>query len=328
MVAQQPHRPDAPAQQAPEHVSAAVIGRNNAVGHQHQSRTYVVSDDPHPHIVLDICPVPTTGELARFVEDWPDLVDFIHVGNALLEEGDPLHAHAGIDVLLGQFANDVEVDLAAHVIDQVLHEHEVPDFYVPGVINGGTAIWTVLGSAVKVDLGTRTCWSRLARGPIVVFAPHALNTRLRKPCNGFPNTRGLVIVFIDGHPQLALVKAKTTIGLGHRQELPGELDGALLEIVSEREVAVHLEEGSVTGGFPDFFDVKRANTFLHTRRPGIGGRHHTGEIRNKGNHACNCEHERRVVAYQSFRRDHGVPAIAEVREPPALDICGFHRFLF
>ena len=173
----------------------------------------MVSNDPHPNIVFDVCAVTATRELACLVENRPDLVDFIHIGNALLEESNALHAHTGIDVLLGQFANDVEVDFAAHIVDQVLHEHEVPDFYVPGVINGRAAIWAVLGSAVKVDLGTGTCWSRLACRPVVVFTSHALNAGFGQPCNGFPDTGGLVVVFIDGHPQLALVKAKTAIRL-------------------------------------------------------------------------------------------------------------------
>src|SRR5262249_56914583 len=40
-----------------------------------------------------------------------------------------------------------------------------------------------------------------------------------------------------------------------RDELPGELDGVVLEVVAEREVAEHLEERAVAVGAPDVLEV-------------------------------------------------------------------------
>ena len=65
-----------------------------------------------------------------------------------------------------------------------------------------------------------------------------------------PQIEGLVVVDIDGDGQPVLRQAEF---LG--DEVPGELDGAVLEIVAEREVAEHLEEGVVARGVADIVEV-------------------------------------------------------------------------
>ncbi|CAB4638383.1 unannotated protein [freshwater metagenome] len=163
MVTEESHRTDASTQQTPEHVTAPVIGGHNAIGHQHQRRPDVVGDDPHPNVILNMRAVASPRKLTRLIKNRPDLVNLIHVGHALLEEGDAFHAHAGVNILLGKFSDNVEVNLATHVVDQVLHEHEVPDFDIPGVINSGATVWPVLRSSVEVDLRTRASRPWLAR---------------------------------------------------------------------------------------------------------------------------------------------------------------------
>ena len=49
-------------------------------------------------------------------------------------------------------------------------------------------------------------------------------------------------------------------------ELPRELDGALLEVVADREVAEHLEERQVARGRADVVDVDRAEALLAARQ--------------------------------------------------------------
>ena len=44
-------------------------------------------------------------------------------------------------------------------------------------------------------------------------------------------------------------------GDGRGQQAPGQVDGALLEVVPEGEVAVHLEEGAVAGRLAHVVDV-------------------------------------------------------------------------
>ena len=40
-----------------------------------------------------------------------------------------------------------------------------------------------------------------------------------------------------------------------RDQVPGELDRAILEVIAEREIAEHLEEGVVPGGVADIVEV-------------------------------------------------------------------------
>ena len=77
----------------------------------------MVGDDAHAHVVVVVGAVAATGELGGTVEHRAHLVDLVHVVDALLEERDALEAHAGVDVLLRQFADDAEVGLRLHVVD-------------------------------------------------------------------------------------------------------------------------------------------------------------------------------------------------------------------
>ena len=58
-----------------------------------------------------------------------------------------------------------------------------------------------------------------------------------------PDVVGLVVFRIDRHPEL-FGRQMEVLG----KELPGEVDRILLEIVAEREVPEHFEEGVVTSG--------------------------------------------------------------------------------
>jgi hypothetical protein len=72
----------------------------------------VVGDDAETHVVLVIRAVRLAGELHGLVEHRTHLVGLVHVVDALLEEGDALEAHAGVDVLRRQLTDDREVVLA------------------------------------------------------------------------------------------------------------------------------------------------------------------------------------------------------------------------
>ena len=75
--------------------------------------------------------VGDAGELGGAAQHRGDLVDLVHVVDALQQVGDALQAHAGVDVLLRQLAEDAELLLAPHLVDLVLHEDEVPDLEEP-----------------------------------------------------------------------------------------------------------------------------------------------------------------------------------------------------
>ena len=83
------------------------------------------------------------------------------------------------------------------------------------------------------------------------------------------------------------------------------MNGLLLEVVSKREVAEHLEERVVIGGDPDVTDVPRSQTFLRGRRPRELNRSDPEELVLELVHSCRREQDGRIV----LRHEH-------VRRPP------------
>src|SRR4029453_9157855 len=108
-------------------------------------------------------------------DDGEDLVDLVHVVDALEQVRDPLQAHAGVDVLLLELPADAELLLALHLVDLVLHEDEVPDLQVAVLVRARTALDAELRAAVDVDLRAGTRRAGLAGGPVVVLLATALD---------------------------------------------------------------------------------------------------------------------------------------------------------
>ncbi len=324
---QQAHGAHHPPHQATQDVSASLVAGRDAVGHQHETRPHVVGDDAHPHIVVVVRAVAASGQLGRAVEHRAHLVDLVHVVDALLEEGDALHAHAGVDVLLRQLAEHREVDLARHVGEQVLHEHEVPDLDVPRVVDGGAALRPERGSSVEVDLRAGSSGAGLAGVPVVVGAAEALDALRGQAGDALPERGSLIVVLVDRDPEVLLREAEPAIRLRAGQQLPGIGDRLLLEVVAEGEVAVHLEERAVTGGLADLLDIERANALLHARGARERRRNHPGEVRDERNHARDREQERRVVADERGRGHDRVVALSEEGQPTALNFSGLHEVI-
>ena len=108
-------------------------------------------------------------------------------------------------------------------------------------------------------------------------------------------------------------------------QVPGELDGVVLEIIAEREVAEHLEEGVVARGVADIVEVvvlaAGAHAFLRRHRPQIGPLLQAGEDVLELHHAGIGEHQGRVVArHERRRRHHGVTVAGEIIEEARPDL--------
>ena len=206
--AEQAHGADGPADQAAQHVAAALVGGGHAVGDQHEGRADVVGNDAHPDVVRVVRVlgglrggVLPAGEGRGPVDHGADLVRLVHVLDVLEDHREALHAQARVDVLLGQLAGDVEVHLGADVVDLVLHEHEVPDLDVAVFVGDGAALDAVGRAAVVVDLRAGTGGAGLAGGPVVVGLAHALDPLGRHAGVLQPQLLGLVVLFVDGDPE-------------------------------------------------------------------------------------------------------------------------------
>ena len=118
-----------------------------------------------------------------------------------------------------------------------------------------------------------------------------------------PEPGGLVVVVVDGDPDASTrVEAEAAVGLRPGDQLPGELDGAFLEVVAEGEVAVHLEERAVPGGLADLLDVEGAHALLHAGRALVRRRLLAEQVGLERHHAGVDEQQVGVVEQQRRAR--------------------------
>ncbi len=322
--AEQAHRQRHAPQQATQDVPAALVGRRHAVSDQHEPAADVIGDDAQAHVVVNYRAVRLTGEFGGAIEHRANLVDLVHVLHALLDERDALEAHARIDVLLRQVAHDREVELRLHVGDLVLHEHEVPDLHVAVVVGRRAAVNTVLGAEVEEDLRARARRTGLACRPVVRVLAKPLDAVVGQRRVLLPQRERLVVFLVDGDPEVVRREPEAAVGLRRREELPGEPDRALLEVVAEREVAAHLEERAVARGLADLFDVVGADALLHARRTVVGRGHQARQVRHERHHAGHSEHQARVITHERGRGHNRVASLLEEVQPAALNLCGLH----
>lgn len=322
--AQQAHVADGAAQDAAQHVAAALVAGGDAVADEHQRGADVVGDHAQRDVRLVVGAVGVAGQLGGAVEDHPAGVDLEEVVDALKDGGEALQAEAGVDVLARQVAEDLETVLAVTVAALVLHEDQVPDLQVALAVDGRAALLAVRGAAVVVDLRARAARAGDAHRPEVVLHAEALDALGRHADDVPPDLLGLVVVLVDGDPELLLLQAVATVRDGGGEQLPGELDGSFLEVVTEGEVAAHLEEGAVPGGLPDLLDVQGAHALLDA-----GGARElrldlAQEVRLEGHHAGIDQQQGGVVGDQGRRRNDGVAALLEEAQPAAADLCRLH----
>ena len=143
-----------------------------------------------------------------------------------------------------------------------------------------------------------------------------------RPGDLLPQLERLVVVDIDGRDQPVLGQAEFP-----GDEVPGELDRAVLEVVAERKIAEHLEEGVVARGVADVVEVvvlaAGAHAFLRGDRALVGALLDAGEHVLELHHAGVGEHQGRVVARHERRRRHdlvaGLREIVEEALPDVVD---------
>ena len=203
-----------------------------------------------------------------------------------------------------------------------LHEHQVPDLdeaVAVGVGAAGRAARDV-GAVVVEDFRARAAGAGLAHAPEIVIGGDA-DDFLPRQAGDLPPDFGRVVVFrVDGDGQAVLRQA---VILGH--QLPGEGDGAFLEVVAEAEIAEHLEEGVVPGGVADIVQVvvlaAGAHAFLCRGGADVGALLLAGEHVLELHHARVGEHQRGVVArHQRRARHHSVAVAGEVVEERGADV--------
>jgi hypothetical protein len=244
----------------------------------------------------------------------------------------PLEPEPRVDVLLrqrGQRPVGRKIEL---------HEDEVPELDVAvaalAVRPAVRVTAAVLGAAVVVELGARAARPGLPGGaPEVVGAREGHDPLARDPL-AQPRTDGDLVhteaetgvTREHGGPQALGLEAELV-----DDELPGVIDRTVLEVVTEREVAEHLEHRRVAGGQPDLVEIgvlaAGAQALLHRREARCGRLLGAGEVRLQRLHPGGDEQRGRILGRrdQRPRREAHVPALLEEREKALAELgCRAH----
>ena len=181
--------------------------------------------------------------------------------------GHAVEAQAGVDVLGGQRREGADRILV------VLHEHEVPVLQEALVLAAGQVVLGApLQAAVEVELAARPARPGRPGLPEVLLAVQQDDARARD-ADRLPDRDGLLVgaeterlvALVDGDPDVIGVEAEAV-----ERQLPGVLRRALLEVLADREVAQHLEEGQMPRGGADVLDVDGAKALLAGRDQRVG----------------------------------------------------------
>ena len=263
--AQHPAMTGCTAQQAAQHIAAALVGGQDAVGHHEGAAADVVGDDTDGNVGLGILLVGLARDVLHMVQHALHGIHLKQVAHVLHHAGQTLQAHAGINVGACQ---TLVVALAVRV---ELAEHQVPDLHIAVAVAAhaaGRLAAAVLRAAVKVDLGAGAARAGAVLPEVVFLAQTHHVVRGDAHLLG-PDVVGLVVLLIhrdvqavlgDGHPLVA------------GQELPCPGNDLFLEVILEGEVAQHLKEGAVAGRDAHTLDIRGTDALL------AGGHTMTGRL--------------------------------------------------
>jgi hypothetical protein len=288
---------------AAQYITAAFVRRQHAIGDQERRRAQMVGNDTVRGLLLAVG--IDAGEIGDRLDQRAEQIDLVIVVGALQHRGDTLETHTGVD------RRPRQVDTLAAGQLFILHEHQIPDLdetIAVGLRCTRRAAPNVLTVIVKY-LRTRPTRAGIAHAPEIIGAGDAHDLLLGQPGDFLPEIEGLVVIDINRDHELI---GRHAIFLGHQP--PGQLDGALLEIVAERKIAEHLEEGVVACGVADIVEVvvlaAGADAFLRRNRAHIGTLFQAGEDVLELHHAGIGEHQCRVVARHERRRRHDFVPLA------------------
>ena len=188
-----------PAHDPPQHIAPALVRRQHAVGDQEARRAQMIGDDPVADVVGRVGP----GQLGRGLDQRPERVGVEHVVDALQHRRDALQAHAGVDRLLGQVADDLIVLLL------ILHEDEVPDLdeAVAILVRASRAGRRGSVAMIEEDLRAGPARAAVAHRPEIVLGGDADDALVGQAGDLLPQVPGLVVGMIDGDGEPVRAKA-------------------------------------------------------------------------------------------------------------------------
>ena len=234
---------------ATQHIAAALAARNHPIDDQERAGADMVGNDTQRRRRQ----IGDAGLACGGCNQLLKKIDLVIAVHALQHCGDALQAHAGVDAGPRQ-GRELARDIAFE-----LHEDQVPDLDVAITVFVGTAGRAAgnIRAVIEKDLGTRAAGAGIGHLPEIVRGiTRALvvtdaNDALGGHANLIgPNAISLIVLGVDRDPEPL---GGQLVNLG--QQLPGEANRVLLEIVAEGKIAEHLEEGVMPGGVADILEI-------------------------------------------------------------------------
>src|SRR5262249_7520374 len=181
------------------------------------------------------------------------------------------------------------------------------------------------GAKVVMDLRTRTAGAGLAHLPEIVLFVEAEDAVLGNARDFLPELLGFVILAKDCNVELALGE-RVVLG----EQFPGEVDRLGFEVVAEGEIAQHLEEGVMTAGVADVFEIvvlaAGADALLRSGRTAVVALFEPEEDVLELIHAGIGEQQGRIVrGHERGASDHAVAARGEEVEKALSNFVTCHR---
>ncbi len=223
----------------------------------------MVGNDLQGNILLQVVLVFHSSEAGSLLDDRLEQVG-VEVGVYILQDGSQtLQARTGINVLIRKRC------IAAVLVMVELGEHEVPHFQPAFIFTARIHFRITHVAAVSFAAVIEYFRARTARAfadiPEVLIAQ--LDDALSRQANLFiPQLECFFILGVHRNGNAVPVEADPFLA---GQELPGPGNRFFLEIISDGEVAQHLEERMVAACLADILNIIGADTFLGVRQAGI-----------------------------------------------------------
>src|SRR5690625_693408 len=112
---EQTHRAHRTSHKTTQNIASALVRGSDAVPNKHQSRTHVIRHNTEAHIIIWVRTVFTACELLSAMYNTHELINFVHVVDALQQVGNALQAHTGVNVALLERTDNVELGLRLNI---------------------------------------------------------------------------------------------------------------------------------------------------------------------------------------------------------------------
>ena len=268
--------------------------------------TQVVGNYTHGDIGLFLIAIFVAAEVSDSFNDGLEDISIVVGVLALNSTYKTLESHTGINNIHAQgFKMAVGLTL-------VLHEYDIPylnNLWVVLVYQLATGNFSLFfrSTAVQVNLGTGTAWTRIAHFPevvVLVSVDDMISGNMLQPvpCSlVVANKVFLGRALKDSYIKILWIKFEHI-----NKVFPSHIDGTFLEVVTKRPVAQHLEHGVVIGIVTYFLQVVVLTANTQTLLT-VGTTAWLGVTGTQNNvlplvHSSISKHQRRVVLYNHWSR--------------------------